>query len=267
MTTASRATRASSARPRDRSRQWCTVSTAMAASNAPSRKGRRSAVAWTTGARPAGRWWIIVHAGSTATTRRSAGSYDPVPAPTFTTDVAEPRAESMAAAIRGSGRRWAPYVPPISSYSWHMLEVPPRCRRVRPVPVGVQPRTGADPWGARHGIHHRIAHDRLEASGDRATPPASLDPPPGGGRMTCRDAIAVLSDYLDRILAGEAAHRLDRHIADCEECRAHVNAYQRARRVVAGAGRVEMPDAMTARRRDFLLAELGGRRADGGPDP
>jgi hypothetical protein len=40
-------------------------------------------------------------------TKRSVGSYDPAPAPTFTTDVASPSASRMRPAIRGSGRRVA----------------------------------------------------------------------------------------------------------------------------------------------------------------
>jgi hypothetical protein len=42
--------------------------------------------------------------GSTATTRRSPGSYAPVPAPTFTTLAAVPSACSIRAAILPSGR-------------------------------------------------------------------------------------------------------------------------------------------------------------------
>jgi len=77
----------------------------MAASNAPSAKGNRSAQACTAGAEPAGRWWIITGEGSTATTRRPLGSYDPVPAPTFTTERASARARAIWAPRRGSGRR------------------------------------------------------------------------------------------------------------------------------------------------------------------
>src|SRR6267378_4202298 len=59
------------------------------------------------GAVPGRRWRSIAADGSTATTGRSAGSYEPAPAPTFTTLAAAPSASAMAAAIRGSGRRWA----------------------------------------------------------------------------------------------------------------------------------------------------------------
>jgi hypothetical protein len=47
----------------------------------------------------------MVRDGSTATTRRSAGSYEPAPAPTFRMDAHPASAASSRAAMRGSGRR------------------------------------------------------------------------------------------------------------------------------------------------------------------
>ena len=46
----------------------------------------------TTGAEPDGRWAIMRSDGSTATTSRSRGSYEPAPAPRLTTLTASPRA-------------------------------------------------------------------------------------------------------------------------------------------------------------------------------
>lgn len=89
--------------------QWCTVSTASAASKDSSANGSDSADARTAAAAPGGRAAIIPSEGSTAVTIRSAGSYDPVPAPTFTTVLASPRAAEIAAAMRGSGRRATAY--------------------------------------------------------------------------------------------------------------------------------------------------------------
>jgi hypothetical protein len=79
----------------------------MAASKLPSSNGSSSATALTTGAASSGRWAIITSDGSTATTSRSCGSYDPAPAPTFTTVRASPSAARIRAAILGSGRRTA----------------------------------------------------------------------------------------------------------------------------------------------------------------
>ena len=80
---------------------------AIAASNAPSSNGRRSAVASTAGRSRRERCARIAAEGSTATTGRSSGSYEPAPAPTFTTVRAAPSAAWTRAAIRGSGRRTA----------------------------------------------------------------------------------------------------------------------------------------------------------------
>ncbi len=75
----------------------------MAASNAPSAKGRADALARTF--RAPGCWSSMTREGSTATTSASAGSYEPVPAPTLTTVRAPPRPSRISAASRGSGCR------------------------------------------------------------------------------------------------------------------------------------------------------------------
>jgi anti-sigma factor RsiW len=87
----------------------------------------------------------------------------------------------------------------------------------------------------------------------------------GPTAVTCQEAIGLLADYLDRLLTAEAARRLDGHMADCDECRAFLSTYERARDVAARVGRVEMPEEMKARLRRFLLDEL--ERARGGSSP
>ena len=57
------------------------------------------------GANFGGRWARIEADGSIAVTRRSVGSYDPAPAPTLSTVLAEPKARLMYAAMAGSGWR------------------------------------------------------------------------------------------------------------------------------------------------------------------
>jgi anti-sigma factor RsiW len=74
--------------------------------------------------------------------------------------------------------------------------------------------------------------------------------------MTCHDVIELLADYLDRALTPEVAAALDRHLADCEPCRAYLATYRRTRALGARAARVEMPDEMKARLRQFLLERL-----------
>jgi hypothetical protein len=69
------------------------------------RRGSASATARTASADPGDRCASITADGSTAATGRSRGSYEPVPAPTFTAGDAPPSAAHNAAAIRRSSRR------------------------------------------------------------------------------------------------------------------------------------------------------------------
>ena len=75
--------------------------------------------------------------------------------------------------------------------------------------------------------------------------------------MTCHDVIDVLSDYLDQVLTPEVAADLERHLAGCEPCRAYLATYRRTRALGAQAARLEMPDEMKARLRQFLLERVG----------
>ncbi len=75
--------------------------------------------------------------------------------------------------------------------------------------------------------------------------------------MTCRDAIAVLADYLEHALDPDVVQALESHLAGCEPCRAYLATYRKTRALGARAARVEMPDEMKTRLRQFLLARLG----------
>ncbi|HXH83253.1 MAG TPA: zf-HC2 domain-containing protein [Candidatus Tectomicrobia bacterium] len=78
--------------------------------------------------------------------------------------------------------------------------------------------------------------------------------------MTCREAIAVIGDYLESALGDEILRDLERHLRDCQPCVAYLNTYRRTRDLAADANRVEMPDEMRQRIREFLLAHLRERR-------
>ena len=80
---------------------------AMTTSAHPARTGSAAALARTAGALPSGRWDSITVEGSTATTARPDGSYDPVPAPTLRMRSAAPRRADTTASQRGSARRCA----------------------------------------------------------------------------------------------------------------------------------------------------------------
>ena len=75
--------------------------------------------------------------------------------------------------------------------------------------------------------------------------------------MTCRDVIGVLYDYLEGTLAPEDVAALERHLAGCVPCRAYLATYRRTRALGAQAARLEMPDEMKARLRQFLLERVG----------
>ena len=75
--------------------------------------------------------------------------------------------------------------------------------------------------------------------------------------MTCREVIALLVDYLERTITPELVGALEDHLAGCEPCRAYLATYRKTRALGAQAARVEMPDEMKARLRQFLLARLG----------
>ena len=74
--------------------------------------------------------------------------------------------------------------------------------------------------------------------------------------MTCQDAIALLSEYLEMALGTETIADLERHLSGCAPCVAYLNTFRATRRVTAQAGRIEMPDEMKVRLRSFLLDRL-----------
>ena len=78
--------------------------------------------------------------------------------------------------------------------------------------------------------------------------------------MTCKDAIAVLADYLESALSPELVAKLEEHLRECAPCRAYLATYRKTKSLAADAGRVEMPEEMKTRLREFLLAQLRERR-------
>ena len=74
--------------------------------------------------------------------------------------------------------------------------------------------------------------------------------------MTCKETIAVLSDYLEALCGPEVVARLEAHLRDCAPCRAYLATFKRTRELTRATGRVEMPPEMKARLRQFLLQQL-----------
>ena len=79
----------------------------------------------------------------------------------------------------------------------------------------------------------------------------------GTTRMTCRDAIDILGDFLDEVLSADALSELEAHLRGCEPCRVYLNTYRKTRELVGRAGQTEMPPELKERLRLFLLSRLG----------
>ena len=101
-----RVTRRISFSPAFRSDHWWMVKVARAASKWAAGNGRFSAMASTAAVKRAGLCARIDADGSIAVTCRSAGSYEPAPAPTLITVRASPKARLIKATMRGSGCRY-----------------------------------------------------------------------------------------------------------------------------------------------------------------
>ena len=67
--------------------------------------------------------------------------------------------------------------------------------------------------------------------------------------LVCRQAVELMSDYLEGALSGRQRGRLEKHLAGCPHCRAYL---EQMRATIATMGRVEPkpPDAET---RDELI--------------
>jgi len=76
-------------------------------------------------------------------------------------------------------------------------------------------------------------------------------------RLTCREAIALMGDYLEAVLGNDVVAALERHLQDCPACLAYLNTYRKTRDLAGAAGRVAMPDEVKERLRRLLLEQLG----------
>jgi anti-sigma factor RsiW len=79
---------------------------------------------------------------------------------------------------------------------------------------------------------------------------------PGPLRLTCKDVIGMLMDYLEATLRPETLGAFNHHLASCPQCVAYIATYRKTRQLTAKTAQVEMPDDMKRRLRDLLLAHL-----------
>ena len=76
------------------------------------------------------------------------------------------------------------------------------------------------------------------------------------GKLSCREAIALLGDFLEAAFGPSQLAELERHLAGCDPCQAYLATYRRTRELTARTERVEMPPEMRSRLAEFLLRQL-----------
>jgi len=75
--------------------------------------------------------------------------------------------------------------------------------------------------------------------------------------VNCREAIALMGEFLEATLTPELVAELEAHLHDCPPCQAYLATYKRTRELAGRAERVPMPEEMQRRLREFLIARLG----------
>ena len=74
--------------------------------------------------------------------------------------------------------------------------------------------------------------------------------------MNCEDLIAVILEYLEGSMTLEDVEAFEAHLRICAPCRAYLATYRKTKAMAADADRVEMPDEMKERLRQFVLQRL-----------
>jgi hypothetical protein len=75
--------------------------------------------------------------------------------------------------------------------------------------------------------------------------------------VNCREAIAVMGEFLEATLTTELVAELEAHLRDCGPSQAYLATYTKTRELAGRAERVPMPEEMQRRLREFLIARLG----------
>jgi anti-sigma factor RsiW len=68
--------------------------------------------------------------------------------------------------------------------------------------------------------------------------------------LACRDAVDLVTDYLEGALSRSDRARFETHLADCPHCSAYL---EQIRMTIAAAGRVE-PEQLSPEAQDELVA-------------
>ncbi len=85
----------------------------------------------------------------------------------------------------------------------------------------------------------------------------SRDTRPDAHDISCRQAVALMTDYLDGALGSYDQALMEAHLAECEGCAEHL---RQIRITVAVTGRIREEDLGQAAREDLLDVYRRGRR-------
>ncbi len=72
----------------------------------------------------------------------------------------------------------------------------------------------------------------------------------------CRELIAVILEYLEGEMTPADVEEFEKHLARCAPCRAYLATYRKTKALVGDVSRIEMPEEMKERLREFLLRRL-----------
>jgi hypothetical protein len=79
-------------------------------------------------------------------------------------------------------------------------------------------------------------------------------------RLTCREVITCLADYVDAALGLLVHARVSLHLVVCAQCRAYLATYRRTIALAGRSGRLEIPEEARHRVTRGLIERL--RRGD-----
>lgn len=81
--------------------------------------------------------------------------------------------------------------------------------------------------------------------------------------MNCKEAIALIAEFLEQTLTAETLANFERHLVDCAPGRACLATYWKTMALTGRGEGLEMPERMKTRLRSRLVAELrrGGELA------
>lgn len=83
---------------------------------------------------------------------------------------------------------------------------------------------------------------------------------PAPPRITCREFLEALTDYLDGVMPPDQAAVFGRHMADCAECQRYLETYEEAIRLGRGAFADPDADVPTTVPKELLDAILATRK-------